>query len=62
MKFKVFGMPGGEVILQRLLFSNEDGVDDIDQFMLRCPEQKILCEWLYKNRNEYFLERLWNYD
>jgi hypothetical protein len=49
-------MPGGEVILQRILSSNEDGVDDIQQFMLRSSDQKILCEWLYKNRNGYFLE------
>ena len=49
-------MPGGEVILQRILSPKEDGVleDDINQFMLRYPEQKILCEWLYKNRNDYF--------
>jgi len=56
LKFKVFSMPGGEVILQRILSPKEDGVleDDINQFMLRYPEQKILCEWLYKNRNDYF--------
>jgi hypothetical protein len=52
-KFEVHQLPGGEIVLSRTLTETEDGVSDYTQFMIRYPEQKILVDWLCKNRSSW---------
>ena len=45
-QFAAYKLPGGELILKRVLFESEDGVDDVSSMMLRRPEIDILIKEL----------------